>query len=115
MVCWGNNGRRRCRAHQDALVDVPVVAVLHAEPDDAGVRPLLVIDGPGGAGARGLEAPRAQVGVGGAGGEGGARGAGGGEEVLGHVVQRAGQRLRGEGGLGLGLVGGGRGGRVVRV
>ena len=87
--------------HQDALVDVPVVAGLHADPDNAGVRALLVVDGPGGAGARRLRAPApqgagAEVGVGGAGGEGGALGAGGGEGVFGYVVQRAGQRLRGE-------------------
>lgn len=90
-------------AHQDALVHVAVAAVLHADAHDAGVGPLLVVDGPRGAGARRRgghltargQGAGAEVRVGrAAGGEGGARGAGGGEEVLGDVVQGARQGLR---------------------
>lgn len=33
------------RPHQYALVDVPVADALHADPDDAGVIDLLVVDG----------------------------------------------------------------------
>lgn len=87
--------------HQNALIDVAVVAALHADPHDAGVSYLLVIDGfrarrrGGGATGGGGRAVRAhghrgvgEVGLGGAaGGVGGSGGGGVGGEAFRHVVE----------------------------
>lgn len=88
--------------HQNALIDVAVVAALHADPHDAGVSYLLVIDGfrarrrgggaTGGGGGRAVRAHGRrgvrEVGLGGAaGGVGGSGGGGVGGEAFRHVVE----------------------------
>lgn len=89
--------------HQNALIDVAVVAALHADPHDAGVSYLLVIDGfrarrrgggatGGGGGGRAVRAHGRrgvrEVGLGGAaGGVGGSGGGGVGGEAFRHVVE----------------------------
>lgn len=102
----GNTRIQNHGGYQNALVDVSIADTLHADPDDARVSNLFVVDGQHGLrGAAGRwrvgvqnQRRRAEVrmwgAAGGAGKTGGGGGRGAGGEILCNIVKRAWERLR---------------------